>query len=91
MFNNPHCDHYAFFAFLAVKPQKNFFILNPCYQCVKKNSEKKTKKRIKKPCGNKKDFYFCTRIRAEVHTQTGVLNKSKKLLKKVKKDLDNKK
>ena len=53
--------------------------------------KKKTKKRIKKPCGNKKDFYFCTRIRAEVHTQTEVVNKSKKLLKKLKKDLDNKK
>uniref|UniRef100_UPI004049CA99 hypothetical protein n=1 Tax=Flavobacterium sp. TaxID=239 RepID=UPI004049CA99 len=47
--------------------------------------KKKAKKRIKKPCGNKKDFYFCTRIRAEVHTQTEGLNKSKKLLKKVEK------
>ena len=47
--------------------------------------KKKAKKRIKKPCGNKKDIYFCTRIRAEVHTQTEVVNKSKKLLKKVKK------
>ncbi len=59
--------------------KKNFRILNPCYQCVKKNNKKKTKKRSKKPCGNKKDFYFCTRIRAEVHTQTEVLNKLKKL------------
>jgi len=25
---------------------------------------------MKKACGDKKDFYFCTRIRAEVHTQT---------------------
>ncbi len=73
------------FVLLVVKSQKNFFILNPCYQCVKKNNKKKRKKRSKKPCGNKKDFYFCTRIRAEVHTQTGVLNKSKKTLKKVKK------
>ena len=64
---------------------KNFPILNPCYQHVKKNMKKKTKKRIKKPCGNKKDFYFCTRIRAEVHTQTEGLNKSKKTFKKVEK------
>ena len=41
--------------------------------------KKKTKKRLQKACGYGKDFYFCTRIRAEVHTQTGVLNKSKKL------------
>ena len=85
MFNNPLRDHCAIFAFLAVKSLKNFPILNPCYQRVKKNMKKKTKKRIKKPCGNKKDFYFCTRIRAEVHTQTGRLNKSKKTLKKVEK------
>ena len=57
--------------------KKNFPVLNPCYQCVKKKMKKKTKKRSEKPCGNKKDFYFCTRIRAEVHTQTERLNKSK--------------
>lgn len=53
--------------------------------------KKKTKKRLQKACGYGKDFYFCTRIRAEVHTQTEKLNKSKKLYKKLKKDLDNKK
>jgi hypothetical protein len=79
------CALSASFVLLVVNLQKNFFILNPCYQCVKKNNKKKAKKRIKKPCGNKKDFYFCTRIRAEVHTQTEGLNKSKKLLKKVEK------
>ena len=79
MFNNPLRDLRAFFAFLAVKPQKNFLILNPCYQHVKKNMKKKTKKRLQKACGYGKDFYFCTRIRAEVHTQTEELNKSKKL------------
>jgi len=45
-------------------------MLNSCYQAVKKKIKKKTKKRHQNPCGNKKDFYFCTRIRAEVHTQT---------------------
>ena len=76
---------------LVVKPQKNFSILNPCYQRVKKNNKKKNKKRLQKACEKRKDCYFCTRIRAEVHTQTEELNKSKKLLKKLKKDLDNKK
>ena len=50
--------------------KKNFPILNPCYQRVKKNNKKNTKKRLEKACGYGKDFYFCTRIRAEVHTQT---------------------
>ena len=58
---------------------KNFLILNPCYQRVKKNTQKKSKKRFEKACENKKDSYFCTRIKEEVHTQTGGLNKSKKL------------
>ena len=49
---------------------KNFSILNPCYPRVKQSIKKRIKKRIKKACGNKKDFYFCTRIRAEIHTQT---------------------
>ncbi|EAZ95168.1 hypothetical protein FBBAL38_09274 [Flavobacteria bacterium BAL38] len=54
-----------------VKPsKKNFAILNPCYQRVKKSVKKKKKKRIKKACENKKDSYFCTRIKEEVHTQT---------------------
>ena len=85
MFNKqiPHRKHSPFEG--GKGDVKNFPILNPCYQRVKKSNKKKTKKRIKKPCGNKKDFYFCTRIRAEVHTQTEVVNKSKKLLKKVKK------
>ena len=48
MFNNPLRDHCAIFAFLAVNLEKNFPILNPCYQCVKKNIKKKNKKRIKK-------------------------------------------
>ncbi|UGS20721.1 hypothetical protein [Flavobacterium cyclinae] len=85
MFNKqiPHRKHSPFEG--GKGDVKKIPILNPYYQNVKKNMKKKNKKRIKKPCGNKKDFYFCTRIRAEVHTQTGVLNKSKKLLKKVKK------
>ena len=58
---------------------KNFPILNPCYQRVKKNIKKKNKKRLQKACEKRKDCYFCTRIRAEVHTQTERLNKSKKL------------
>ena len=70
---------------------KNFSVLNPCYQRVKKNIKKKNKKRLQKACEKRKDYYFCTRIRAEAHTQTEELNKSKKLLKKLKKDLDNKK
>ena len=37
-----------------------------------------------------KDFYFCTCIRAEVHTKLKRLNKSKTLKKSLKKDLDNK-
>ena len=79
MFNKPFATITPSLCTLRLNPQKNFPILNPCYQRVKKNMKKKTKKRIKKPCGNKKDFYFCTRIRAEVHAQTGRLNKSKKL------------
>jgi hypothetical protein len=70
MFKKVHSVLSAFFVPLVVKPKKNFFILNPCYQLVKKSIKKRIKKRIKKACGNKKDFYFCTRIRAEVHTQT---------------------
>jgi len=79
MFNKPFATIAPSLYTLRLNPQKNFLILNPCYQRVKKNMKKKTKKRIEKPCGNKKDFYFCTRIRAEVHTQTERLNKSKKL------------
>ena len=52
------------------QPLKKLSILNPCYQRVKKNTQKNIKKRLEKPCENKKDSYFCTRIRAEVHTQT---------------------
>lgn len=70
MFNNPFSTFASSLRSLRLNPQKNFLILNPYYQNVKKNNKKKTKKRIKKPCENKKDFYFCTRIRAEVHTQT---------------------
>ena len=85
MFNKqiPHRKHSPFEG--GQGDVKNFSVLNPCYQRVKKNIKKKNKKRLQKACEKRKDCYFCTRIRAEVHTQTGVVNKSKKLLKKVKK------
>ncbi len=91
MFNKPFATIAPSLYTLRLNPQKNFLILNPCYQRVKKNIKKKNKKRLQKACEKRKDCYFCTRIRAEVHTQTEELNKSKKLLKKLKKDLDNKK
>jgi hypothetical protein len=43
--NNLLRDLRATFVFLAVK-QKNFPILNPYYQNVKKNTQKKNKKRL---------------------------------------------
>ena len=70
MFNKPFATIAPSLYTLRLNPQKNFLILNPCYQRVKKNLQKKTKKRSQKACGYGKDFYFCTRIRAEVHTQT---------------------
>ncbi len=56
-----------------------------------KSLQKKKKNKFKMLCVVVKDYYFCTRIRVEVLPQAVHYKNQNKLLKKFKKDLDNKK
>ena len=56
MFNKSFATIAPSLCTLRLNPQKNFPILNPCYQRVKKNMKKKTKKKIGKALWEQKRF-----------------------------------
>ena len=58
MFNKSFATIAPSLCTLRLNPQKNFPILNPCYQRVKKSIKKKTKKEAKSLVGTKKISTF---------------------------------